>query len=78
MKIDVENPQAVLEDILTRINKGELVAVVRCRDCKYCELIYDEGDNERLCNNPLGLPSINDNSYCPYGRRKEKTDGKTN
>lgn len=25
MKIDIENPQAVLEDILTRMNKGEIV-----------------------------------------------------
>lgn len=53
---------------------ADVVEVVRCKDCKYYELIYSEGDNERLCNNGLGLQLINDDSYCPYGKRKEKTD----
>ena len=39
MKVDIENPQAVLEDILTRINKGELVEVTRCAKCAFAEEI---------------------------------------
>lgn len=68
MKIDIENPQAVLEDILTRINNGEYVKVVRCKDCKFSGG-YD-------CNHPSGLAHITENDYCSCGRREEKTDEK--
>lgn len=77
MKIDVENPQAVLEDILTKINEGVYVKVTHCKDCKR---------NPRLPNNwgthrcPLERHGDvfssypNDCDYCSYGEPKEKTD----
>lgn len=67
MKVDIENPQAVLEDILTRINKGELAAVVRCKDCKWYSKYCG-------CDKVTGLVGANEDSYCSRGERKEKTD----
>lgn len=77
MKVDIENPKAVLEDILTRINNGEYVEVVRCRDCEY----WDRGSPMatviptpcrcRLHREDYGMTA---EDFCSYGRRKEKTD----
>lgn len=35
MKIDIENPQAALEYLLTQINQGNLAFVTRCKDCEH-------------------------------------------
>ena len=61
MKIDVENPQAVLEDILTRMNKGEIVERKKgkwkeypiadeCLQCSCCGVLR------------MGEPS----NFCPW------------
>ena len=77
MKVDIENPKAVLEDILTRINNGEYVKVVRCRDCEY----WDPGSPmatviPTLCRCRLRreTDATTAEDFCSYGRRKEKTD----
>ena len=77
MKVDIENPKAVLEDILTRINNGEYVKVVRCRDCEY----WDPGSPMATviptpcrCRLRRETDATTAEDFCSYGRRKEKTD----
>lgn len=79
MKVDIENPKAVLEDILTRINNGEYVKVVRCRDCEY----WDPGSPMATviptpcrCRLRRETEATTAEDFCSYGRRKEKTDDK--
>ena len=68
MKIDIENPKAVLEDILTRINNGEYAKVVRCKDCKHY-------DGNGTCMK-IGIAMLNDDWFCADAKPKEKTDDK--
>ena len=51
---------------------ADVVEVVRCKDCIYCE----KGGRLNMC---IGLPlktgygfemSVNENDYCSYGKRK--------
>lgn len=75
MKVDVENPQAVLEDILTRINNGEYVKVVRCKDCRYCDAVPNNEDNIfRYKCLSIRYGGVELDWYCEHGARKEKTD----
>ena len=80
MKIDVENSKAVLEDILTRINNGEYVKVVRCKDCEYWDLgspmatVIPTPCRCRLRREDYGMTA---EDFCSYGRRKEKTDDRS-
>lgn len=83
MKIDVENPQAVLEDILTRMNKGELVEV------KHGVWKWDDDEHEYHCSvcgkhayGNIGEILSGNYQFCPYCGAKvdwvddgeEKTD----
>ena len=74
MKIDVENPKEVLEDILTRINNGEYVKVTRCENCRYSE--RDDIKGWYVCYG--SFCTIHEGGfYCAAGDPKEKPDGKT-
>jgi hypothetical protein len=44
-------------------NKVNFVEVVRCKDCEY---------HDYICKHPDGLFRTTDNSYCSFGKRKEK------
>lgn len=50
-------------------NKANVVEVVRCKDCAYC-------DEDRRCEAPVnGLirEYVSPYDYCSYGKRKEPT-----
>lgn len=47
---------------------ADVVEVVRCKECEYCDPV------NKHCDNPMGttLPiSRKDDDYCSYGKRKE-------
>lgn len=78
MKIDVENPQVVLEDILTRMNKGE---IVERKKGEWITKVLNYGDRGlkdiyyecSVCN----MDFSDKWNYCPYcgaDMREEKTD----
>lgn len=49
---------------------ADVVEVVRCRDCKYRSLKYDEPDEYYSCE--LKLLAIDLNGFCSEGKRREK------
>ena len=52
------------------INILNLVEVVRCKDCKYGEVVIKHGMG--FCTNSCGVRSaINTEDYCSFGERKE-------
>lgn len=66
MKIDIENPQAVLEDILTRMNKGEIVQ----RKSGVWEYVDDIGYRCSVCHTYaygcLGEVIDGHYKFCPF------------
>ena len=65
-----------IADIPHGIEKGySVVAVVRCRDCKFRNTSwYDKRDMyESFCRWDRD-ESPNDDDYCSYGERKEETE----
>ena len=50
--------------------RGELVRVVRCEDCKYWEQATPNSGN---CNRALEITAYA-NDFCSYGERREETD----
>ena len=53
-------------DGLNAVAKADVVEVVRCKDCKYMEEGFDEGDV--YCK--LNDTSFGKNAYCSYGKRR--------
>lgn len=49
--------------------KTELIAVVRCRDCKW---FYPGGTRFDRCLNTEGLNIATEDSFCFYGEHKSK------
>lgn len=52
-----------LKEALGRVESVDAVPVVRCKDCKWC--------NMGECEHKLGLISANDENYCSLGERKD-------
>lgn len=50
-----------------KVESGQLVEVVRCKDCKYCRR-YMSG--RIYCIHSEGLSSQDDNGFCSYGERR--------
>lgn len=50
-------------DILSALPTVDAVPVVRCKDCKWCDM----GE----CEHKFGLLVANDENYCSYGVRKD-------
>ena len=44
---------------------ADVVEVVRCKDCRYFDVIID------CCTNELGMHSCCADGFCSYGERKE-------
>ena len=53
-------------------SKDDVVEVVRCKVCKWCE--EDNWDGEILygCDCAAGLNCAEPNGFCSYGERKDK------
>lgn len=52
--------------------KGNLVEVVRCKDCKWAEQYRTASGNVYFSCAEHCISSLIDNDYCSYGERKEK------
>lgn len=54
------------------INKAYFVVVVRCRDCKHCQKVQDEWDNDwYFCLNSANNKSVEATDFCNYGERRD-------
>lgn len=56
-------------DILAKVERGELVEVVRCKDCNY---YYKERNSfyKNCCSHGMsGLTERNPDDYCSFGER---------
>lgn len=55
--------------LVKKIENGELVEVVRCKDCRY--RIHDQVTNEWFCNSMhSGFVYAKPNDFCSYGERR--------
>ena len=59
-----------------KVRNGELVEVVRCKDCKWSEPYRVASGNVYFSCTEHCVSALSDNDYCSYGERKEKTDEK--
>lgn len=73
MKIDIEQPEKVIEEFLRQIRNGELVNVVRCKDCKFRKPT-NLHPNEWFCpRRTMAMYEKDLDGYCDEGeRRKDK------
>lgn len=56
----------------------DFVEVVRCKDCKYCEVVKDQFDNAWFfCNQSARAKEVTTNHFCSYGEKalKEREKG---
>ena len=63
---------------VSRLPTADVVPVVRCKDCTYCEETHYEDDGEppyikTYCS--LLNRTIQPNDFCSYGERKEFDNG---
>lgn len=56
-------------EVYERYNKGDLVPVVRCKDCKYREVQVDLVYRYEICG--IRNEIINLNGFCHMGKRRE-------
>ena len=76
--IDCEQAQQLLIDdndfsaaeLLDHLPAADVVEVVRCRDCMYCDTMNWSGQTAFECEHPLGLIDASPNNYCVFGERK--------
>lgn len=66
--------QRAIEAIITKYLNGEIVPVVRCKDCRdYKPNPYSEG-NEKLCMCWGDWIPTEPDDFCSYAERKENAD----
>lgn len=62
-------------EVYERYNKGDLVPVVRCKDCVYCKRFNDvwylPKRDELLCTLHVETYHTTKNDYCSRGERRE-------
>lgn len=52
-------------------NKADFVEVVRCRECKHCEIVIDQFDNDwYFCKKTRNNAEVKPDDFCSYGERK--------
>ena len=61
--------------ILEKLPAADVVEVVRCCDCKYCEtVIHSVVDEPKwFCTRMVRAFDVDPTSFCSYGERKEQT-----
>ena len=57
-------------ELLDHLPAADVVEVVRCRDCMYCDTMNWSGQTAFECEHPLGLIDASPNNYCVFGERK--------
>ena len=71
----LERPRNLYYEQLQKESDGELVAVVRCKDCEWCKPIG--GDENSFYKNCFRHEiAVHDVGFCAWGERKED-DGET-
>ena len=59
-----------IEKLIKDAEAADAVQVVRCKDCKYGEVVIKHGMG--FCTNACGVRgAINTEDYCSFGERKE-------
>ena len=52
---------------------ADVVQVVRCRECRHCEIIIDQFENDwYFCKEAVNNAEVKSDDFCSYGERKEK------
>ena len=84
--IDEKDVYALVEPIgvervhcsqIDELPRADVVEVVRCKDCKYCEIYYPvkhlgiESVKNFYCNFSRDVVGRFENDFCSYGERKE-------
>ena len=58
---------------LSKIPTADVEEVVRCKDCRHCEIIIDQFDNDwYFCKNAVNNAKVEADDFCSYGERKEE------
>jgi len=57
-------------DLLKKVESGQFVEVVHCRECKYAKNAKWNKKGYRIC--PASHMEITDDDFCSYGVRKEE------
>jgi hypothetical protein len=56
---------------LSKAPTADVVEVVRCRDCRHCEIIIDQFDNDwYFCKNAVNNAKVEADDFCSYGERR--------
>jgi hypothetical protein len=66
---------ATMKGILQELPTADVVAVVRCKDCKHCEqypLYKEKGKESKLEYTCCVFGNVNPDFYCGIGERREK------
>ena len=61
------------QDIIDLINNQptvDVVAVVRCKDCKYAYYYNEEGCRGFVCNGYFQYADVEPNDFCSYGEMR--------
>lgn len=53
-----------VENAIKEVPAADVVEVVRCKDCRYFDVIID------CCTNELAMHSCHADDFCSYGERK--------
>ena len=56
--------------LIQKIERGEIVEVVRCKDCKW----LCPGKHYHYCTKHTGLAKVTPDSFCSYGVRWQHED----
>lgn len=66
--ITEETNMTVAECSHTFINKADFVEVVRCRECKHCEIVIDQFHNDwYFCKKTRNNAEVKPDDFCSYG-----------
>lgn len=61
----------VLIDVVRKVNSGQLVEVVRCKDCIGQSTWFKDGENGCNVCGMSGMYPKSEHDYCSYGERKD-------
>lgn len=65
----------LIENLIQKQPTADVVEVVRCKDCKHFEHIYDEFcKNWYQCKRRGNFSQKKPDDFCSYGERKEGND----
>ena len=69
---DILVPLVEVRKAIAQTPAEDVVAVVRCADCKYLTKDKIADESVLICNCSVGMINVAPYSFCSYGERKEK------